>query len=236
LTHDEHSEYARLSEQIRKLYAHRSDSEDESRIQRLLEKRRLVLEAAEEKLDSLRSSLVQIGPRNIKHTLIYCTDKNPEQLKDVNALLHELDIKFHQVTDEESSNPKLLSRVIAEFRRGNLQVLTAKRILDEGFNMPEISTAFILASTTVERQWTQRRGRVLRMCDSIGKEFANIHDFMALPPVDVTGDPDAKNIVEAEMVRVKEFARLALDRSARGGANEQLDRLTSEYIIWTESK
>ena len=32
-----------------------------------------------------------------------------------------------------------------------------------GFFRIDACTAFILASTTVERQWTQRRGRLLRL-------------------------------------------------------------------------
>ena len=41
---------------------------------------------------------------------------------------------------------------------GVLHALTAKRVLDEGLNVPQIDTAYILASTTVEKQWVQRRG------------------------------------------------------------------------------
>ena len=40
----------------------------------------------------------------------------------------------------------------------------------KGVNIPQIQKAFILASTTVERQWIQRRGRLLRKCDEIGKK------------------------------------------------------------------
>ena len=59
---------------------------------------------------------------------------------------------------------------------------TAKRVLDEGVNIPQIERAFILASTTVERQWVQRRGRVLRKCDAINKTLAHLHDFIVAPP------------------------------------------------------
>lgn len=205
---------------------------DESRIQRLREQRRLVLESANGKLIELEKSLLKIGPTNIHHTLIYCTDKNPQQLLDVNEILTKLKIRFHQITDLESGDKKKVKSTLTEFKNGTLQVITAKRILDEGFNIPEISTAFILASTTVERQWTQRRGRVLRLCPEIGKDHAVIHDFVAIPPDSAQGDPEAKMIVEAELKRVEEFSRLCRNKAERNGPFGFIQELQLKFLIW----
>ena len=118
----------------------------------------MILEAAENKIASLEECLKQ--ERELRHTLIYASDKAPEQLEAVNALLKEQRIMFHQVTYQETSDRKQTRRILELFKEGSLGCLTAKRVLDEGVNIPQIQKAFILASTTVERQWVQRRGPV----------------------------------------------------------------------------
>ena len=110
-------------------------------------------------------------------------------------------------------------------------MLTAKRVLDEGLDVPEISTAIILASTTVERQWVQRRGRVLRTCSTIGKQFAKIHDFLVLPPPGEPRDDDVKRLIRGELARCDEFTNLAQNRAAPGGPRDILQDVRLEYIV-----
>ena len=107
-------------------------------------------------------------------------------------------------------------------------MLTAKRVLDEGVNIPQICKAFILASTTVERQWVQRRGRLLRRCDEIGKTHSEIHDFVALPAQWVRGqgaDPDTVALVRSELQRLHQFAGLSRNAGKRNGALPIIDEL-----------
>jgi superfamily II DNA or RNA helicase len=118
------------------------------------------------------------------------------------------------------------------FANGVLHALTAKRVLDEGINVPQIDTAFILASTTVEKQWVQRRGRVLRPSPHTGKTHAVIHDFLVLPPDDVAVDDDARRLVEGELARCDEFARLARNRAAHGGPYEVINEARFRYLTW----
>jgi superfamily II DNA or RNA helicase len=235
LDEDEHFQYLELSAKIRAAYA-RSGGDDKpsSSTQRLMEKRRLVLESAHGKLDVLKRLLREQGPESIKYTLIHCTDKNRAQLLAVNELLSQLGIRFHQITAEESRKTELLKQTIGGFRAGHIQVLTAMRVLDEGFNVPEITTAFILASTTVRRQWVQRRGRILRLCSTIDKPSASIHDIIVLPPAGEAGDPDARRLVKAELERCDEFARLALNRDRREGPARLIQDLETEYVVWAE--
>ena len=98
--------------------------------------------------------------------------------------------------EDDAQNPE-------SFQSGTLRVLTAKRVLDEGVNVPEITTAYILASTTVERQWVQRRGRILRKCAALEKPYATLHDFLVLPPtLGDAEDRDARTMVKQEALRV----------------------------------
>ena len=216
LTEDEMDRWAELTDKIRQ-NSWREDEEPGAYIQKLLIGRRAVLENASNKLDTLLSVLEDEGPRGLRHTLVYATDKAPDQLERVNRILRDLDVRFQQLTYEESGDRALTKQIIDLFQRGDLQVLTAKRVLDEGVNIPQIQKAFILASTTVERQWVQRRGRLLRKCDEIGKTHSEIHDFIALPPNLQVLDRDSRRLVESELKRVQEFARLARNAGLPGG-------------------
>jgi len=233
LTHDELSTWFELTTQLNRLIrrADEGDHMTERRIQLLRNKRRLVLEDATGKLDALEEALARAGPRSLRHALVYATDKRPEQLRAINRMLRQLGVRFHQLTDAETSRPRLAGEVLAAFRQGDLQVLTAKRVLDEGVDVPEVATAFIVASTTVERQWVQRRGRVLRKCDAINKHHAELHDFLVVPPADELGsDDDVRNLLRGELDRIGEFGRLARNAAAADGALAVIHPIVIEYF------
>ena len=234
LTHDELDTYRELTERIRKIYVASGgepSSDDEDRLQLLRNRRRLLLENAAGKLDVLTELLTARDRASTKHLLIYATDKDPEQLDAVNAAVREAGLRFHQITANETGNGALVDSVLDAFRDGAIQVLTAKRVLDEGLNVPQITEAIVLASTTVERQWVQRRGRVLRTCSEIGKERAIIHDFIVLPPAGVGSDPDIKKLIAGEIARCDEFTQLALNRQSRDGPLDVLQDVRLEYMI-----
>ena len=90
-----------------------------------------------------------------------------------------------------------------------------------GVDIPNIREAFIIASSTVEREWIQRRGRVLRLHPD--KDFAMVHDFLALPPVDMM-DQDARKIVLTELNRALAFAKHASNASGPEGVFERLKK------------
>ena len=196
----------------------------------LLRQRRLVLETADGKIDVLAGLLDTQGARQLRYTLIYATDKEPEHLEEVNQLLERRGVLFHQLTQKETRNSKKTNSILSAFQDGVTQVLTAKRVLDEGVNIPQIKLAYILASTTVRRQWVQRRGRLLRKCREIGKTHAEIHDFVVLPPGAVAAtvkqlDQDARRLVRSELDRVWEFARLSRNGPLTGGPYEAVQHL-----------
>lgn len=234
LNHDELDAYRELTERIRKIYVATGgepSSEDEDRLQLLRNRRRLILENASEKLEVLASLLEERDAGTVKHLLIYATDKDPQQLDAVNAIVRQAGLRFHQITAHETGNGALVDSVLDAFKDGSIQVLTAKRVLDEGLNVPEITEAIILASTTVERQWVQRRGRVLRTCSRIGKTHATIHDFIVLPPAGAATDDDIRRLIAGEIARCDEFTRLALNRQSLGGPLEVLQDVRLEYMI-----
>ena len=121
-----------------------ADADDEYLL-KLLRDRRALLENAENKIAVLEDVLTQHEDSNrLRHTLIYASDKAPQQLKDVNALLNRHDVLFRQLTYVETADHKKTSEIIRSFQEGTLQVLTAKRVLDEGVNIPQIEKARVL--------------------------------------------------------------------------------------------
>jgi superfamily II DNA or RNA helicase len=137
-------------------------------------------------------------------------------------------VLFHQLTAEETANHDKTRHIIESFQQGEIQVLTAKRVLDEGVNIPQICQAFILASTTVERQWIQRRGRLLRTCGAISKTHSIIHDFIAMPPDIKNGlDPDTRSLIRSELSRIHEFASLASNAGRQDGPLTIIDELVN---------
>ena len=167
-------------------------------------RRRAVIENAEEKPGVLRTILSDRSP---KHLLVYVSGKNPEQMELAQEILNNLRIDATRVTEEESSNPQRLRSILDSFGRGHVSALLAKKVLDEGVDIPATQEAILLASSTVEREWIQRRGRVLRRYP--GKDHAVIHDVIALPPLGPNVDEQLISVVESECNRVRAFARYA---------------------------
>ena len=233
LTEDEMDEWYALTEKIGKNAWRQEDLDaDDEYLMKLLRDRRALLENAENKIAVLEDVLTQREDfTKLRHTLIYTSDKAPQQLKDVNTLLNKHGVLFHQLTYEETGDREKTRRIIQSFQEGTLRVLTAKRVLDEGVNIPEIEKAFILASTTVERQWTQRRGRLLRTCRETGKRHSEIHDFMALPTDLDNIDDTARTLIESELKRIQAFAYLAKNFGRPDGPLSHIDQLVKTLYV-----
>ena len=179
------------------------------KVERLLRERRALVEQAGSKLIALEQAFRQMNPNSIRKTLIYTSAKptaldKPRQITAVNRLLQDLHITSHQYTSEETGTSRSQG-FLRRFGSGDYQVLTSMKVLDEGIDIPQTDTAFLMASSTVEREWVQRRGRILR--NTPGKEFANLHDFIVIPPD--TSSPSGTSLLRSELRRASAFADLA---------------------------
>lgn len=214
LTAEEEDTFKELTFKIKKLSyaANLPDGDsDKAKWSNLCLQRRMLIETAYNKIAKFKEvfDLVRKGQK-IEKTLIFCTDKNNEQITEINDYLNSLSINWHQVTSEETRSPKLLSSIVTEFRNNEYQVLTAMKVLNEGFNIPQTEVAYVLSSNTVRRQWVQRLGRVLRMSPDTGKKKAIIYDFLVLPIVDTDKiDKDLKSLIKSECNRVLFFSGLS---------------------------
>lgn len=217
----EMDKYAELTQELRAAGFRVDDSGAtvnlSPRVERLLRERRAILEQAEAKISALRQLLIHRGPSTIRRTLIYTSAKplvlgSTRQIELVNALLSQLGIVSHQFTSAETPRPEA-SDILERFGNGDYQVLTAMKVLDEGIDIPQTDTAYILASSTVRREWVQRRGRILRRAP--GKQCATVHDFLVCPPDAQT--TDGRAILKGELARADEFAKSCANEWASDG-------------------
>lgn len=222
LSDDELEEYHEITKQIGRLFASESDSEDDSspKLKRLLIKRARIVATAENKLELLRSLMKP--RRESRHMLVYCGDGRVEetgtqeemrQIRAVTRMLgNDLLMRVAKYTAETPTDRRRKLR--KDFANGDIQSLVAIRCLDEGVDIPEIEQAFILASTSNPRQFIQRRGRLLRR--SPGKDMADIHDFIVVPPEEHRDSKSeyfvaTRKLFGKELKRVIEFAKLAVN-------------------------
>jgi superfamily II DNA or RNA helicase len=235
LTEDEYEEWIYLTERlIRKGFKGDADASDagglNKEVEKLLFARRRIIESAENKINVLRDIFSKKRRDEVKHVLIYATDKNPRQLDDVNALLqNEMNFTIHRLTSTETSTRTRSANILDRFAQGDYNVITCKRVLDEGVDVPQVSEAYILASNTVKRQWIQRRGRILRKCNEINKQLAHLHDFIVVPPD--TSDKAARSILKGELERTREFAELSANGGSTGGPFDEIEKIMSKMFI-----
>ena len=205
------------------------DETDDDLLKRLLIKRRRIIETTKGKIPLLRQVLEARNPRALQYALIYASAKNPEQFEEIGRILDELDVRWAPVTQETTKSPTILAETFDVFSNGGYQVLLAKKVLDEGVDIPSIREAFIVASSTVEREWIQRRGRVLRTHRD--KSFAVVHDFLGLPPRDLVParDESLGGLVRRELGRALAFAEHSRNAPGDGGVVSQVQDIRSAY-------
>ena len=226
------TEFLELTRKIGSVMSYAKDNDDV--LTALKMARRRVIETAQLKVALLRRVLEHRGPRDLSHALIYASAKNPMQFDQIAEVLKDLDVRWAPVTEDTTRNKTLLSETFETFDRGGYQVLLAKKVLDEGIDIPSIREAFIVASSTVQREWIQRRGRVLRMHPS--KTLAIVHDFLALPPARPPGQENnalINRIVMTELDRSYSFASYAQNAAGESGVMSDLERIRGAY--WPDS-
>ncbi len=125
------------------------------------------------------------------------------------------------------------SIILREFSDGVYEFAVAIRCLDEGIDIPDCRQAVILASSKTEREWIQRRGRVLRLAPK--KERAVVYDCIVVPSrLDEDGNlldrisPLEVAVLEGEILRAREFAGASLNMPETVAKVEELRRKVFE--------
>lgn len=215
LEDEELDAYLELTAKIAKVSYAGDETVVEGPLLTLLVQRARIIGSARGKLAALAEAVRPV--LGTTHNLFYCGDGTIDagettaerQLDAVVQLLGmQLGMRVQSYTHENFAEERDLLR--ERFASGDLQGLVAIRCLDEGVDIPETRRAFILASSSNPRQFVQRRGRVLRRAP--GKDSAEIHDFLVLPPSGSVAQElwqTERRLVERELERIALFARLA---------------------------
>ncbi len=218
LDEDETQLYIELSAHIAAAIAagHELDNDSNSPLGLLLRKRAGVLGHAQGKLDALRHDLRE--RRDTWYQLVYCAEgtrpspagepSGTNQLQQVmNLVGNELHLPAHNYTSKTPRSERKL--LLSRFSSGDdLKVLVAMRCLDEGVDIPDARTGYLLASSSNPRQFIQRRGRLLRKAE--GKDRAEILDYLAVPPPGAPLNFDIeRRLLTRELERANEFGKLS---------------------------
>ena len=199
LTDAENEDYQKLTKRIVKLLRSGNDKVSGS-VNRLAIERSRIIKSASDKIAVL-DRIIQDHP--LKKGMIYCAD-----IDQADTVCHRLSQQGIIVSRFTSREDKQRSQILHEFSQGRLDALVAVKCLDEGVNVPAAQEAIILASDTSERQFIQRRGRILRK--ALGKDKATLIDILVVPPI---GDERVK-LISSEVTRIKHFAKTASNKAS----------------------
>lgn len=199
LTDTENEEYQRLTKKIAKLLKSGNDKVSRS-INRLTIERSRIVKSASDKISILDRIVLD---HSLKKGMVYCAD-----IKQADIVCHRLSQQGMIVSRFTSQEDKQRPQILNNFSQGRLDALVAVKCLDEGVNIPAAQEAIILASDTSERQFIQRRGRILRKAP--GKETATLIDILIVPPI---GDERVK-LITSEVKRIKHFAQTASNKAS----------------------
>ena len=86
--------------------------------------------------------------------------------------------------------------------------------LDEGIDVPEFRGAILVSSSRSQRQYIQRRGRILRK--SKREQIAQLYDIIVFPPYqnDIINTSIAEKIIDSEYERFIELSSDAINKYA----------------------
>ena len=188
LTDDEIDRYKEITKKISRIIQSKRIKQDDQKghLKTLLMQRSKIISDASNKIQALESLLKSNKVGDIKKAIFFCGDSNLK-IEDTNVryidalyevLTRKCNLKIRKFTYEE--NPIEREDILRQINSEEIDGCLAIRCLDEGIDLPSISKGFIISSTSNPKQFIQRRGRLLRKAK--GKEFAEIWDFIVIPP------------------------------------------------------
>lgn len=232
LSDAEFEDYLDLSYRIRRkmglLRGENMEDSDDEQLKNLLIRRARIKKEAEAKVDCLSEILLDLRRAgHLHHALIYVD--NEEYLTKLQLMLKDNHIKSSKIV---GSTPRdVREQIIQDLESRQIDAIVAIKCLDEGIDIPSAQKAFILSNNTDPREYVQRLGRVLRVDrKNFSKKFADIYDFIVVPPVMYFRDEKdrdiARSLVRGELTRSKFFTEVAQNGD---GADFELFELAERY-------
>lgn len=202
LYEDEYQEYKHYSYRIAQVSSQMNSENPGEPIRDLKGKRdwlrrerAKVLKKADAKPNRFGQFLESSHPRP---AIIFCEDN--EQVDAIKEKLEDRNEAFAVYVSDMDDDKK--ASAFYKFNHDMVDYLLAINCLDEGVDVPDCPTAIIIASSSNERQFIQRRGRVLRKSE--GKSKASVYDMITLPGLlKERGDDTARNFINKELHRCR---------------------------------
>jgi len=238
LTEMELKDYKEISKKLLQYFNGKTGKfQDNPIVTALLLKRKRIIHNASEKFNAFRSILDKVIAANkkVSYLLVYVPEGNDKKIdKDDQKLINayseivskEFGLTQHQFIGLTRNRKELLEA----FAKGKISVLTAMKCLDEGVDIRRAETAIFCSSTGNPKQFIQRRGRVLRT--HAEKKYAVIYDLVVVPMLTNQYFEDSlqmeRNILQGELRRVHEFARLSMNHYQ---ALQVLEKVALEFKL-----
>jgi superfamily II DNA or RNA helicase len=179
---DELEKYIEISKKLLKHYDFKNNVYRKS-AEFLLFQRKNIINKAKNKLVAMKNILDGIlKNEQVEHTVVYVPE-GYENVEDKNESNHFINIYTKAISDlgisvRQFGDKKTRELVIDQFKDRTVGVLTAMKTMDEGVDIPEIKRAIICSSSGNERQYIQRRGRILR---KLKNKIAEVYDLILEP-------------------------------------------------------
>lgn len=245
LTEEEQKRYNSISKQLMRFIDSQTGQYKKSKeVEILLLKRKRIIHKAENKIIAFRKILREEFSKkgSLKYSLIYTPEgvvensnhlsdqyiENEDDLKLINTFTKEVrDVDPFLMVKKFTADIKNRDEVLKQYAKGEIDVLTSMKCLDEGVDVPRSELAIFCSSTGNPRQFIQRRGRVLRLAK--GKLIATVYDLVVIPkPLEEGGASFQKSLVLSELRRVVNFSTLSENKSE---TFEVFNDICNEYGI-----
>ncbi|MBI6115989.1 DEAD/DEAH box helicase family protein [Salegentibacter maritimus] len=246
LEHDELENYLEITRELVKHYDFTNDKWKDSATQKLIQRKRII-HKAQNKKECLKQIFEDVKLKNetLKYTFVYVPEGyEPDNGTTDNSEIEEEDVRiintyseiingFGYKTYQFLGETKNRNKILNQFKKGELEILTAMKALDEGVDIPITKNAIFCASTGNPRQFIQRRGRVLRLHK--GKDYANIYDMIVTPSMNILNyeDPALREmevrIFKNELARVANF--LYSSENMMDVINDKIREVADEFNL-----
>ena len=252
LTNEEMVEYIKISKLLAKYFIYDKESfpQSDDILMNLLLKRKRIIHKAKNKEAIFKQILENRynDKGNLKYTLVYVPegsrpdDNNADLFDSAEFIPDDTETdsiidRYTQIVQDVSptttvkkfiSGIKERNSLLDSFAKGELEVLTSMKCLDEGVDVPRSELAIFCASTGNPRQFIQRRGRILRLHKD--KHMAEIHDLVVTPEISTASECFAmeRSLLASELRRVKDFAEMSENADF---AYSELSEILSYYDL-----
>lgn len=219
LNEEEMEKYIELSEKIMQLFdSSKNEFKENEIVKKISIKRKRIIYGCKQKFNIFRKIINEITKvKPLKYCFVYVPfgmfNNNNEFIYYINEyikILNEIDPNLRINSILEGDNESI-SKLNA-FSNGDIDVLFAKKCLDEGIDVPRAEIGIFISSTGNPREFIQRRGRLLRLHKD--KKFSYIYDMVVMPIENSINNRTykiEKSLLKNELTRVSYFANSSLN-------------------------